>query len=542
MPNDRDLWWRVAGTGFLRFAAILCAVVLLSDLSRDPAEAVPETRRPAPVLAAGSQPRVWVGSFGLGERHIPFILRIAGGTAGVGGSGGSGERSVSRSTVDRIDRIAPPEFATSAHVTEDSLRVIFPGIRGGEWEFILARDEEGLSGILEMREGDGYEFQAAFVPMVALEAADLDLLAGAYEAEDGARLRISSDEDGTLIAHVGDGDRFQMLFPSSVRTFFAGPGPTRATPVAVTVRFAEDTVEWTEGAKTVSYARVRSSEPPVAFREGSLTRGPLTMPCERIQPGSFDMGDRMSSREVATMLGLTLPEGQEMPDPEPVRPTTLTRPFLMSRFEVTNAWFSAFVEETGYMTDCERAGYGQVWNGQGFDRTPGVTWRHTGFEGLPDAPAVFVSWNDASAFTAWLSQQSGRSVRIPTEAEWEYACGAGTSTMFSCGNDSLRLDEHAWSMRNAHGPQPVGTRLPNPWGLCDMHGNVWEWCADGYAPFTADPVTDPIGPDNPGAKILRGGSWINGPWSLRTAFRGHDPATLAEPHVGFRVVVDVQGD
>jgi formylglycine-generating enzyme required for sulfatase activity len=126
----------------------------------------------------------------------------------------------------------------------------------------------------------------------------------------------------------------------------------------------------------------------------------------------------------------------------------------------------------------------------------------------------------------------GTGFRLPTEAEWEYACRAGTTSRFSCGDDSGCLYDHAWHEDNAGKTlHSVGTKLPNPWGLYDMHGNVWEWCEDWYADhYPAGPATDPTGPDQPQderrRRVVRGGAYyiVNVPsdsWhsQCRSAFR-----------------------
>ena len=120
-----------------------------------------------------------------------------------------------------------------------------------------------------------------------------------------------------------------------------------------------------------------------------------------------------------------------------------------------------------------------------------------GFEQTDEHPVVNVSWNDALAFCRWLSKKEGKICRLPTEAEWEYACRAGSTTRYCFGDDASDLGEYAWyganSDRKTH---PVGTKKPNAWGLYDMHGNAWEWCADGYDAeyYEKSPTDDPTGP------------------------------------------------
>jgi len=141
-----------------------------------------------------------------------------------------------------------------------------------------------------------------------------------------------------------------------------------------------------------------------------------------------------------------------------------------------------------------------------------------------NAPIIGISWHDAKAYCKWLSEKSGKAYRLPTEAEWEYAARAGTTTQWSFGDDEKELDKYAWYSKNSESKtHPVGGKLPNPWGLYDMQGNVWEWCEDWY-----DKDKD--------TKVLRGGSWLDDVYDSRCAFRyGYDPASRSS-RVGFRLL------
>ena len=158
-------------------------------------------------------------------------------------------------------------------------------------------------------------------------------------------------------------------------------------------------------------------------------------------------------------------------------------------------------------------------------------------------PVEQVTWKDAVEFCRRLSalseeRKAGRAYRLPTEAEWEYACRAGTKTAYHFGDDRKFLSEYAWYGSNSKGQtQPVQEKKPNAWGLCDMHGNVSEWCSDWEGAYSGDQVTDPVGPENGSRRIIRGGSWdVDGPF-FRSAFRG----VLTMPKsIGFRVVATVE--
>ncbi|MCY2953677.1 MAG: formylglycine-generating enzyme family protein [Planctomycetota bacterium] len=159
-----------------------------------------------------------------------------------------------------------------------------------------------------------------------------------------------------------------------------------------------------------------------------------------------------------------------------------------------------------------------------------------------DLPVENVSWNDAVKFCATLSQKegAGKHYRLPTEAEWEYACRAGTKTRFGFGNNDGDLDDYAWYRSNSGSKtHPVGGKKANAWGLYDMHGNVWEWCADWYGDYPGGDATDPSGPATGTSRVLRGGSWYCFPVYCRAAFRHrYSPDLQFIDLIGFRVALD----
>jgi formylglycine-generating enzyme required for sulfatase activity len=172
-------------------------------------------------------------------------------------------------------------------------------------------------------------------------------------------------------------------------------------------------------------------------------------------------------------------------------------------------------------------------------------------------PAVDVSWNDAIAFCNQLSEREGYSpcyhrkfrrwicdwradgYRLPTEAEWEYACRAGTTTRYAFGDDPARLDAYAWFADNARGPQPVASKRPNSWGLYDMHGNVWEWCWDWYRLYSLKQVRSWGNLRHfilPEYRVVRGGSFFFSPVYLRSSGRVDDRPVNWDRNYGFRCV------
>jgi len=160
-----------------------------------------------------------------------------------------------------------------------------------------------------------------------------------------------------------------------------------------------------------------------------------------------------------------------------------------------------------------------------------------------DYPAVYVSWNVAVEFCKKLSSMEGKVYRLPTEAEWEYACRGGTTTAFSFGNDEAELGKFAWLDGNAWDideryAHRVAQKLPNPFGLYDMHGNVWEWCSEWYGDYQSSPLTDPRGPGSGSSRVLWGGSWLYVPGSVRCAVRDGFTPGHRSSYRGFRMLLE----
>ncbi len=156
-----------------------------------------------------------------------------------------------------------------------------------------------------------------------------------------------------------------------------------------------------------------------------------------------------------------------------------------------------------------------------------------------EQPMVEISWLGADAFCKWLSKKEGREYRLPTEAEWEYCCRAGTTTAYYWGNDLSQADPYAWYSSNSGGAtRPVAGKLPNVWGLYDMAGNCWEWTSDWYAAERAG-GTDPRGPSSRSGRAIRGGSWRNS--DLRSGIRVHGSPEDRDSILGFRVAWSPSG-
>lgn len=278
------------------------------------------------------------------------------------------------------------------------------------------------------------------------------------------------------------------------------------------------------------------------------SKAPATAPAMVTLPaGEFLMGAEQSPQEVVAKGG-----GQEKYylREHPQHRVVISRPFRLAVTPVTNDEFAAFVAATGYVSDAERQGSGQVWQ-KGWVAVPGADWRHprgpgSGIEGRGDYPVVQVSWQDAQAYCAWLSQVTGQAFGLPSEAQWEYAARAGTTTPFYTGH-TITTDQANYFGRRPYdgGPvgiyrqdsTPVGSFPANPWGLKDMHGNVWQWCADWFDPgyYAGSPLTDPPGPAQGRERVLRGGAWNLPAEDVRSARRYGRPPQLGHNLVGFRL-------
>jgi formylglycine-generating enzyme required for sulfatase activity len=197
---------------------------------------------------------------------------------------------------------------------------------------------------------------------------------------------------------------------------------------------------------------------------------------------------------------------------KPSHRVRISRPYYLGAHEVTVGQFRAFVAATGYLTEAESSGEGgSVYNTakKTFENIPHCNWRNPL---LPrpqgdDEPVVQVSWNDAAAFCRWLSDQDHRPYRLPTEAEWEYACRGGTASRWCMGDDPAELAKFAW-VRDQVGctTHPVGRKQANAFDLSDMHGNVWEWCLDRFGLYSDQPQVDPQGVASGRMRVLRGGA------------------------------------
>jgi formylglycine-generating enzyme required for sulfatase activity/serine/threonine protein kinase len=249
-----------------------------------------------------------------------------------------------------------------------------------------------------------------------------------------------------------------------------------------------------------------------------------------LSPGRFLMGSTEEERAAALEAGA---RKAWLEREGPRHWVAVPNAFAIARHPVTVGQWREFVLATR-------------WKGSG-----DVNWNAPGFVQDDGHPVVGVNWNDAQLYVAWLSRRTGKRYRLPTEGEWEYACRAGSTTAFSFG-DTIRPDQANYDARFAwngaergvprRGTTPAGAYPANAWGVCDMHGNVWEWVKDvmhdSYEGAPSDVRAWEEGGDQ-GRRVLRGGSWLYHPRYLRSAVRNGFSARMSNDKVGFRVVREV---
>jgi formylglycine-generating enzyme required for sulfatase activity len=275
-----------------------------------------------------------------------------------------------------------------------------------------------------------------------------------------------------------------------------------------------------------------------------------------IPAGKFVMGSSEPKEKLATRFEGATPD--DFTDEYPAHTVEISKPFYLGKNEVTQEQWTRVMETT-------------PWKGE-FGIKEGANY-----------PAIHVNWDDANEFCHKLSAKEGKQYRLPTEAEWEYACRAGTNTQFSFGDSADGKSEYGWwgkaklnnpsiaiaastvtrpaanvsseppkSAPRKVEPQPetnavrdtetlheVGQKKPNPWGLYDMHGNAWEWCSDNYGEdyYRSSPAQDPQGPEVGRSRTMRGGAYFNNSIFCRSALRSGVPARGHAEGIGFRVVM-----
>jgi len=258
-----------------------------------------------------------------------------------------------------------------------------------------------------------------------------------------------------------------------------------------------------------------------------------------VKGGCYRMGNTFKSREDKSLSDhqIYLEDFAPAIYEEPVHEVCVSD-FYLGKYEVTNREYRQFTLETGsHLPEWEEnEGNESAYTGISKHYAPlgdALT--------ADDHPVVGISWHDAAAFTEWLSQKTGRTFRLPTEAQWEFAARSGGKNEKWAGtNDLSSLPKYAWLGDNAKDKtQAVGKKLPNGLGFYDMSGNVWEWCQDWYEDhyYGSSPRNNPQGPPVGTTRVLRGGSWISIPATVRAANRDWGYPSSRTSIYGFRVAM-----
>jgi formylglycine-generating enzyme required for sulfatase activity len=362
-----------------------------------------------------------------------------------------------------------------------------------------------------------------------------------------------------LIEKLAHSERVEQVFVRHVFRYFMGRNETLADgPTLVAAHKAYRENGGSFNALLVSLLTSDSflyrtmPELPPANAASLRANEKIVLPAHLQKPGITNSLGMLLAYIPAGKFGMGSPRDEPHREAQEKRhEVQLTREFYVSVHEVTVGQFREFIRDSGHATEAEKDGKG----GWGVNESGSLelngkfTWETPGFQQSDNHPVVIVSWNDAKAFCRWLSIKEKKRYRLPTEAEWEYACRSGTRSAYANGNDPQRLmlvgnAGEGRSVKPEDGHRftaPVGQYKPNAFGLYDMHGNVWEWCEDWYAPnsYASEKQTDPVGPASGKARVHRGGGWSSATHRCRSAARiGRHPSSYRGSYLGFRVVLE----
>jgi len=292
---------------------------------------------------------------------------------------------------------------------------------------------------------------------------------------------------------------------------------------------------------------------PDAPIQNKLVAGAIIKDCVEcpelvvIPAGSFQMGSSLQEQTLANAAGALAPRTAQESPPHYVRLPS----FAAGRYAVTKGEFAAFVRTSGYRTEAEQGEGCATWTGKEWKIEARNSWRNSGIAQGDDHPVVCVSWNDAQAYVQWLNRISGKNYRLLSEAEREHAARGGTQTAFWWG-DSITTSQANYNGNHRYNGSPKGqhrqTTVPvnsfnaNPFGLYNVHGNVWEWVQDCWhgnyagAPTDGSAWTTGCTDNN---RLLRGGSWGSFPMDLRSASRDWVSPENRDYYAGFRLARDL---
>ena len=319
----------------------------------------------------------------------------------------------------------------------------------------------------------------------------------------GSLLLTNLDDIGLWLWEGAVKDSQRQLLNTLMPIFRNVTWPLKVLNVVTKIPFYYDLVT-APGEARYSYAIEEGKVGPVGDTATFPLPGAATMEMVWIEPGTFTMGSPSS-------------EPDRDDDEGPQHDVTITKGFWLGKYELTQGQWQSVMGTT-------------PWSGQSYVQED------------PDNAAPYISWDDVQAFVAELNADAGSNVyRLPTEAEWEYSCRAGTTPRWSFGDDESQLKDYAWYGDNAWdvGEQyahAVGTKLPNPWRLYDLYGNVLEWVQDWYGSYSGSSQTDPTGPALGSARVVRGGSFGDLARVVRSADRSSGSPGRRYYHFGARLV------
>lgn len=257
-----------------------------------------------------------------------------------------------------------------------------------------------------------------------------------------------------------------------------------------------------------------------------------------------DLGIKMVFLQGGTYLtGCTKEQGSDCIDAEKPGHSVTVGDFYMGKFELTVKQFKKFIDATNYHTDADKEGWSYCSKGISWEKKYGVNWKCDVSGNIYDTdvskntyPVIHVSWNDANAYCNWLSEKTGKTYRLPTEAEWEYAARGGNKSKGYKYSGSNNIDDVAWYDGNSDNKtHQVGKKQQNELGIYDMSGNVWEWCSDWFKGYRGSSKVNDFTGIN---RVLRGGSWYFFAGYSRVSFRYYGNPKYRYYYDGFRVVME----
>ena len=395
----------------------------------------------------------------------------------------------------------------------DVLEIAKGDIDGDDREDLAVLQSTPALSILLAQEGGGFGQPVT----TELSASPSCLAIGPFNDDTHLDIAIGSATDRSVSIYFGDGAGGMTAGPvvdaaievaSLAVSDMNGDGKVDITANSEhgsVVLLLSDRENW-----TVSVIDNQEPPPPFIIQLDNLPSDATPLEMVLVPAGTFTMGS---------------PDDEQYRDSDegPQHEVTITQPFYLGKYEVTQAQWRVVMGSNPSTDSSEASDYG----------TRGVG---------DDYPVYYVSWNDCQTFIENLNAMGQGTFRLPTEAEWEYACRAGTTTRYYWGDDPSysEIDNYAWYSGNnsPNGTKVVGQKLPNAWGLFDMSGNLWEWCNDRYSSsyYSNSPATDPQGPTSGSYRVARGGNWSSYARYCRSAFRSYDSPVYRYNYIGVRLL------